>query len=526
MLESYIELRKDEWDDLNVRRVVIERPNSTRKLVNRRVSFPLQLITHLNRNSNISVADIEFTDCIFVSPVEIGDYLCAGNLFFKNCKFESDVTVESMGNVKFEENCRFEDGLSITRLLGNETIADVSVAGALRITGNNGGKVIIQNVNGGTSKGKQSLTLLAKCQSIEIRDCTFKTIQFVGTSRIQNVIVSKSNVGKIDLFSVEIGSQFSVFNCQLESFVLHSADEIEGYLFLRDNNVTEEVVITMPSFKFISIEKNRIKKLELVDFNKKDFILDVTDLQAEEVMFNSIFNDGKLSLKQVSIKDNGRLTIHSSNLGKADFLLCDFENAILDFDNSKVTEIFLAETEFPKVVESNGLMSHRQAQLAFGQISTAFNKQGDTVRALEYQAREIEAHYKQLKIYDKKSRKISFTKISLWLNKWSNDFGRNWQRGVLFSILAGLLFFYLVVISSNEYSFGFRVVYDPRVIPSYFRFMNPLRFFELESIFKIGQEKPFLTLCGWSYFFDLLGRVFVAYGFYQTIQAFRKYGRK
>jgi hypothetical protein len=56
--------------------------------------------------------------------------------------------------------------------------------------------------------------------------------------------------------------------------------------------------------------------------------------------------------------------------------------------------------------------------------------------------------------------------------------------------------------------------------------MNPLRFFELESIFKVGQERPFLSLSGWSYFWDLWGRVFVAYGFYQTIQAFRKYGRK
>jgi len=56
--------------------------------------------------------------------------------------------------------------------------------------------------------------------------------------------------------------------------------------------------------------------------------------------------------------------------------------------------------------------------------------------------------------------------------------------------------------------------------------MNPLRFFDTDALFTKGNNKPYLTLTNLSYLWDFLGRVFVAYGYYQTIQAFRRFGRK
>ena len=66
---------------------------------------------------------------------------------------------------------------------------------------------------------------------------------------------------------------------------------------------------------------------------------------------------------------------------------------------------------------------------------------------------------------------------------------------------------------------------DPRLIASLFRFMNPLRIFDLETLFT-QHGKTFVTLTGTSYLFDLLGRITLTYGYYQTIQAFRRFGRK
>jgi hypothetical protein len=150
-----------------------------------------------------------------------------------------------------------------------------------------------------------------------------------------------------------------------------------------------------------------------------------------------------------------------------------------------------------------------------------FNKQGDTVRSLEYQAREIEAYFKTIN-----KRKEYATFMTLGLNKISTSFGRNWIQGVVFTIAIAIVFFYLLVISSNEYTTGFSVIWNNNFISSFAKFLNPLRFFETESIFKTSIGKNYITLTNTSYLLDFVGRLFIAFGYYQTIQAFRKLGRK
>ena len=100
------------------------------------------------------------------------------------------------------------------------------------------------------------------------------------------------------------------------------------------------------------------------------------------------------------------------------------------------------------------------------------------------------------------------------------------MRGVIFSFIVGLFFFYCLVISTKEYSIGLSFDYRPEFIQSFLKFMNPLRFFDLEYIFKKEDNQTSITLSGLSYIWDFFGRVFIAYGFYQTIQAFRRFGRK
>ena len=56
--------------------------------------------------------------------------------------------------------------------------------------------------------------------------------------------------------------------------------------------------------------------------------------------------------------------------------------------------------------------------------------------------------------------------------------------------------------------------------------MNPLRFFELEALFNNTSQEGIIKLNGLSYLSDFGGRIFLAYGYYQTIQAFRRFGRK
>jgi len=522
MSESYTELRKDEWDNLNYGRVVLHGPNDSRILRNRRISFSLLLNTRLNLNPNISIADVEFSDCIFIDPVIIGDFLSAGNIHFNDCKFESEVKINQRDNVRFEGSCTFKRNLSIMSFDRVTDLSNIIVDGQLWIAGRSGASLSMS----GITANKQPTFLGIDFPSVHITKCEFGNIQFTGLTDVDgDISIDNSKIAKIDFFAMKVGGAFRITDSELEDISSHDENKLGERLVIEGSTI-KSIALPLSCFNEFEISGNNIEYLELTGDNKKDCVAILQRNTISKMLLNSIHNDGQLSFREVQLPRGGIIQLKSSNLGKTDFILCNFEKAQLEFQSSKMTEIFVSETEFPKNVVTNGQINHRQAQLAFGQISAAFQKQGDTVRALDYQAREIEAHYRQLNLIEKKTGKISFTKISLWLNKWSNDFGRNWQRAVLFSILAGLFFFYLVVISSKEYNFGFGFGHDPWLIPSYYRFMNPLRFFELESIFRMGQEKPFLTLNGWSYFFDLMGRVFVAYGFYQTIQAFRKYGRK
>jgi hypothetical protein len=67
---------------------------------------------------------------------------------------------------------------------------------------------------------------------------------------------------------------------------------------------------------------------------------------------------------------------------------------------------------------------------------------------------------------------------------------------------------------------------DGRLVSGFFKFMNPLRFFETENLFKGRDDTPSLTLHPLSYAIDFLALIIIAYGYYQIIQAFRRYGRK
>ncbi len=101
------------------------------------------------------------------------------------------------------------------------------------------------------------------------------------------------------------------------------------------------------------------------------------------------------------------------------------------------------------------------------------------------------------------------------LNRYSNNHGTSYWRGIAFTFLVGWVFFYssLLTIKGFDYT-----SFEPKVFEGYVRyyfdFMNPTH--------KIDYLKP-QEAGAWSYLWDFLGRVFISYGIYQTVQAFRKY---
>lgn len=109
-------------------------------------------------------------------------------------------------------------------------------------------------------------------------------------------------------------------------------------------------------------------------------------------------------------------------------------------------------------------------------------------------------------------------KIILWLNKNSNEFDTNWVVGVNFSLLVGCLTYFTILLSINS-----NIVFDksPEGISNFLT--------SLVDVFNITKwdnlEIIGVKLKGFSYLLLFIGRIFIGYGYYQTIQAFRKFGK-
>ena len=113
---------------------------------------------------------------------------------------------------------------------------------------------------------------------------------------------------------------------------------------------------------------------------------------------------------------------------------------------------------------------------------------------------------------------IEKDKIILWLNKNSNEFDTNWVVGVNFSLLVGILSYLVVLVAMNddiELDTSYRAISN--FITSLVDVFNLTKWVNLEII---G-----IRLKGFPYLLLFIGRIFIGYGYYQTIQAFRKFGK-
>ena len=109
-------------------------------------------------------------------------------------------------------------------------------------------------------------------------------------------------------------------------------------------------------------------------------------------------------------------------------------------------------------------------------------------------------------------------KIVLWFNKNSNEFDTNWVAGVNFSLLVGILSYLAVLVAMNDdIELDTSTEGISNFITSLVDVFNLTKWVNLEIID--------IRLEGFPYLLLFIGRIFIGYGYYQTIQAFRKFGK-
>lgn len=147
-------------------------------------------------------------------------------------------------------------------------------------------------------------------------------------------------------------------------------------------------------------------------------------------------------------------------------------------------------------------------------IKNHYEKNGNRVEALKFKSYEMQTYMKELAA-SKKSRCAE--KALLYLNFISNNFGLSWTRGVGFTIITAAIFFILYL---SVGTLLVQFVYDPdasgKTALLFLKYLN-ITYWNVDS-FNVNDN-------AWLYGILFIGRIFIGFGYYQTIQAFRKYGK-
>jgi uncharacterized protein YjbI with pentapeptide repeats len=256
---------------------------------------------------------------------------------------------------------------------------------------------------------------------------------------------------------------------------------------------------------------------KLTDFHDSKF-------QQHASFFDTTFNDklnawGMVFYKGVTfrwanIQKKANLT-HMKVKGVADFHGVRFaENMYMhngEFEILKLERSVIDKSFFSDVSISSA------GRETFRIIKNEFLKQNDRIEALNYHAREMKAYKDNLRKEMKKNKgtfrwqhlKIIGDFIILKFNEVSNKFGLSWMTGIVFTLVTTIPLYYLYlyfVYPSSDLSF---CKYYPQ-------FLSPLH--KLDFIENATLQDP-------AYVVDYIGRTFATLGIYQTVQAFRKYGR-
>jgi hypothetical protein len=168
------------------------------------------------------------------------------------------------------------------------------------------------------------------------------------------------------------------------------------------------------------------------------------------------------------------------------------------------------------MISEEGIIPERNKRETFRIIKKQFENQNNHILALDYSALELKSHSNELKTRAFSKDNLNQDLVILGLNVISNKNGKSWLRGVIFTFSVAIFFYYITIVSTKNYTVGWNFSLDniSKTGKYFFEFMTPTH----KVDFLDAEGTSIMT-----YFFDFLGRIFIAFGIYQTVQAFRKY---
>jgi len=427
--------------------------------------------------------DIRLSLAVIIDLKKLNNEVVFRECFFKGEKITfisseiNDVAL-SFNNCQFFDNDIFFDNVECREIAFNE----VSVHNILSIDAKNITKLSIREFSG----LKSNLVLQGNIDGVNI----FNSKCFGG-------IICQNVFCKFFAITGSYISDLQIMHCKYDSFnvsknfFVESADHYTNFSIFETFEFSKNSIDS--NFNFYGCTFSKITRFENLDLtpNSKFGIIDST------------FND--------------KVLFDYSSLGKFKLINVDFVNEA-SFQETCFTEIDLVKIYFKNNVlfdqiEIRNINSCNRKTIRT--IKQQLQKAENKIDYNRFRAYELHAYYREL---NWKWSEGFRDKVVLGATILSTGFDHSWRRALGFTLGFGLLFYSLFFISVNhlldwdlsnwrEYGTG------------YFRFLIVT---DLYSPLANGREYISNTnFLGWIVF--ILGKIFIAFGIYEMIQAFRKF---
>ena len=316
--------------------------------------------------------------------------------------------------------------------------------------------------------------------------------------------------------------------------------------------------------KFYLSEFYEAQQFHTTDFLDRAIFSNTIFYREAQFLYNKVENNSYINFESAIFKRG--LDISRSNFNcNLNFWNTTIEEDGEDYifkniDDIKYKNDFEAHNEVPSI--------YKQLRETYRIIKDNSYKQNNKIEALEFSKKEMLVYERELKSVSSKSNN---DKLLLLANKISNNFGTNWLRGILFTASAGIITYLLmlcclpfihntyifisftsiiiiisafsflnkdidsflpililiilsflltIILFKSPFVYKENICIKDYIIPDFIKILNVIDLKPFEK-----EENSIFNLSSLSYLFLFIGRIFIGYGYYQTIQAFRKFGK-
>lgn len=492
------------------------------------IVFHKVVSTNYNNTYNDQNSSLKFSNCIASTII-----------FTIDCFFERSITIDN--------NCRILEKIVLKKTkivnagfsIKNSTINYIDISNSefeinfsnsiflkpLRVESLKGNVALVSNEFSGWLRFWN-----LECNfSFTLNKNTFKDKFNIEGSRIKNLSIhgdafeKKAELENRDLS----GNNLETY---LNQIYITEAKFTEGFDFNGLGKSIKKITLPItPEFagvlKFVGWEVDHIY-LSGINQNLK---LLFKSMSFRFFMINDFTNYSDISYDKCKGYADCTLNLSDCDLGSTKFNEFDFDSFIeIRIDNATLDKIKPTSSNWFKneaLKIGNGTQTKQEEfkrkREIYRQIKQALKNNGNQIDSLIFQAREMLSYRNELK----NSKKYKWTDRIVMTVSWSNDYGLNWGKPVIF-VLAVTFVIYVILLPylSNKiaYSLSFKIedyenTWDAFCanLNVFLQLFNPIRQMKVTYGENVNS--------GWIYLIDLLHRIFLGIMIFQIIKAFRKY---